>query len=193
MIYIVLYNSTACRVTRWFRTSDKTLLSWMFSYASICLLYRKNTVDLIAGTTLTRAILRLPSNIFVATKWCTLQTVIIYLKSSHIRRVAHCYIAIVKTATSFSPILSYSTALTELIALSSGDNKKMFLRGPLEAHRRILVLRVILMSEPPFKTVDLHLFLSREKARGSRQATKFSCLDNQWPSWSQNLEPINRI
>lgn len=100
MIYVIHYNSATCRVFCYFKTRNRSLPCWMLSYARIYLLSQKNNIDLIAGSTVTRVTLRLPSHVLIATKWRTLHTVIMYLKSSHIRRLAPCYKAIVKITTS---------------------------------------------------------------------------------------------
>lgn len=73
----------------------------------------------------------------------------------------------VEIAISFDPVLNRSICLWNLIAVSAADFMILAHRGTFEVRPKIFVFQVKLKSKPSPKTLDLQLFLSKEKARST--------------------------
>lgn len=84
------------------------------------------------------------------------------------RRMAHFDEANVEIATFPSLVVNRFVCLSDLIVMNTRDTKIMTNKRVLKICQRIFVMRANLNSGHSLETLDLHLLLSNEKARGSR-------------------------
>lgn len=137
-------------------------------------------------------ILRLPVHILIGSKKCILHTDLIYIRSNHIRKLAHSHKVNVEIAAYLNPIVNRSKSLSDLIAVSVGDAKIITSRWPLKDRQEVFVLRVKLKSYLSLEILNLHPRLSGEKARGSKYSTKLTFFDYQLLPWLQKKGSIGR-
>lgn len=115
------------------------------------------------------------------------------IKPSQILKVVHASNGNVEIAASLGPVINRFARLSDIIALRTEDIKIMAPRRPFKVRPRIIVSLVKLKFELSLEKLDLHLLLNKEKTRGGRYATKFTCLNIQLLSRSLNQAATRRI
>lgn len=171
MIYITRLDSQTCRVARCMKISNRSLRWLNRSSSMACLMSRRTMNTSVADSAVTGVFWRSPAHIFTEWKECILPTDTKCINSSPMRRVIHSYKTSVEIASFLDSIVNHSLLLLDLIALGTGNNKITATRWPPKIHSRIFDLQVKLKAKLSLETLEIHLLLGREKARGSRLAT----------------------
>lgn len=155
------HNSKTCRVSLCFKISNRFFKSLKICYAMENQISRKTTENAITGPGVIRVVRCLSVHILIGSEEFIYSTDSICMKSSHIRRLVQFYKVNVKIGALFHLIFNCSVRLSDLNALSTGDNKIMAPRRPHKVSQRTIVLREKLESKKSIKTIYFQLLLSR--------------------------------
>lgn len=140
MMYISYYRSKTYWAARCLKISDRSFQCQNLCYARPCSFLRRTAEDSIAAPVVTRVILRLFPHILIGSKAFISRTDTFRVTSSHVHSFVYFYSGNVEIAVFFDPGVSRSVHRSDLIALTTGDIKKMASIRPPKVGQEIFIL-----------------------------------------------------